>query len=423
MMDLMVFDAAAAEPSHQSLHSLDWLTFLLAGILTGFGPYVAIFLSSRHWTPGDIGLILTAGGIVGLASQVPGGELLDSVRSKRLPVAVGVGMVTLGALILALRPSFPLVLAAEVLQGMTGGFLGSAISAISLGLVGHAGLADRLGRNQRFAAAGGFTAAGLMGLLGYFISNQVIFLASAVLAIPTLVALSRIRAADIHFGRACGAPSGDYHPAQTPRIARGIVGTGNRLLIFAGCIVLFQFANASVLPLLGEAIGQDRRSSLVMSALIVVPQVVVALLAPWVGRRAESWGRRPLLLIGFGALPIRAMCFAVVSDPPLLAFIQVLDGITGAAVGVLTPLVIADITKGTGRFNLAQGIVGTCSGFGAALSTTASGLFAQSFGNAAGFSAVAVVALVAVVILWAFMPETKPADSVSGYGTAIPRRP
>src|SRR5438552_11406660 len=137
MMDLMVFDAATAVPSHQSLRNLDWLNFLLAGILTGFGPFVAIYLSSRHWTPGDIGLILTAGGIVGLASQVPGGELLDSVRSKRLPVAVGVAMVTLVALILALRPSFPLVLAAEVLQGMTGGFLGSAISPISLGLVGQ----------------------------------------------------------------------------------------------------------------------------------------------------------------------------------------------------------------------------------------------------------------------------------------------
>jgi MFS family permease len=159
-----------------------------------------------------------------------------------------------------------------------------------------------------------------------------------------------------------------------------------------------------------------------MSALIVVPQVVVALLAPWVGRRAESWGRRPLLLMGFGALPLRAMSFAVISDPGILVFIQVLDGITGAAVGVLTPLVIADITKGTGRYNLAQGIVGTCSGIGAALSTTASGMVAQSFGNAAGFSAVAVVALAAVVVLWAFMPETKPVGSVPGYGTAIPHR-
>jgi MFS family permease len=155
------------------------------------------------------------------------------------------------------------------------------------------------------------------------------------------------------------------------------------------------------LPYRRIKVWQDRRSALVMSALIVIPQVVVALLAQWVGRGADMWGHRPLLLMGFAALPIRAMSFALIRDPGLLAILQVLDGITGAAVGALTPFVIAVITKDTGRINLAQGIVGAFSGIGAALSTTATGLVAQSVGNAAGFVAVAAVALVAVAVLWA----------------------
>jgi len=131
------------------------------------------------------------------------------------------------------------------------------------------------------------------------------------------------------------------------------------------------------------------------------------MLAPWVGRTANTWGRRPLLLIGLGVVPIRSGLFALTTDPALLVVIQLLDGLTGAVLGVLTALVIADITKGTGRFNLAQGLVGTLSGVGAALSTSISGLIAERFGQMAGFLGVTTVGLIAVAIFWMFMPETR----------------
>jgi MFS family permease len=142
--------------------------------------------------------------------------------------------------------------------------------------------------------------------------------------------------------------------------------------------------------------------------LIVFPQILVALLAPWAGRTANIWGRRPLLLLGLGVVPIRSLAFATTTDPVLLVAVQALDGITGATLGVLTALVIADVTKGSGRFNLAQGAVGTLSGIGAALSTSISGFAVEAFGQTAGFLGVAAVALTSVAILWAFMPETKP---------------
>jgi MFS family permease len=182
------------------------------------------------------------------------------------------------------------------------------------------------------------------------------------------------------------------------------------LLTFAICLFLFQCANASMLPLAGEALAYrgGTNASFVISAMIIVPQILVVLAAPWVGREAQSWGRRPLLLIGFGALTVRGLLFALTSNPLLLVPIQLLDGVSGSTLGVLTALIIADLTKGTGRFNLAQGFVGTLSGVGATLSTTFLCLVAQHFGGAIGFVSIAAVALSAVLIVWFRMPETKP---------------
>jgi MFS family permease len=406
--------AGAAEviepsPSGASLRGLDGVNLLLAGALSGFGPYVAAFLAQQNWTQQNIGFVLTAGGFAGLLSQLPGGALLDAVRSKRVVVAVGAGMVATGALIIAIWPSFPLVLAALVLQGVTGGFLGLAITAISLGLVGHAALAERLGRNQRFASMGGVFAAGLMGFIAYFLSYRAIFIVAAALVLPLLFALGRIQPSDIHFGRASCIPNHEG-PGAPPRARLRSLWKTPGLLIFAGCVFLFQTANASMLPLAGETFAYSKAadSSLIVSALIMVPQIIVAIMAPWTGRRANMWGRRPLLLVGFAALPIRALVFACTTDPTFLIAAQVLDGVSGTMLGVLTALTVADLTSGSGRFNLAQGFVGTISGIGASLSTTLSGVVAGSFGRAAGFLGIAAVALVAVLLLWLLMPETHP---------------
>jgi MFS family permease len=406
-----VSNTIEASPSDASLRSLDAVNLLLAGALSGFGPYVAVFLAEQSWTQQNIGFVLTAAGFVGLLTQLPAGGLLDAVRSKRTAVALGAAMVAIAALIIAVRPSFPWVLAALALQAMTGGFLGLAVTAISLGLVGHHALGERLGRNQRFASTGGVLATGLMGLIGYFVSYRAIFLAAAALVLPLLFALGRIRRSDIHFGRSCGVP--DHHGSSAPpRAQHWSVWTNRNLLIFAACVFLFQLANASVLPLAGESLvyGKVAYSSLIVSALIIVPQVIVALMAPWAGRQAKIWGRRPLLLLGFTALPIRALLFAWTTDPMVLIAAQVLDGISGTMLGVLTALVVADLTKGTGRFNLGQGFVGTMSGVGASLSTTLSSLVAGSLGRAVGFLGIAAVALAAVLLLWSLMPETNPSN-------------
>ena len=401
----------SAVPPSASANStgLDGVNFFIAAMSAGFGPYVAAYLADQKWTPQEVGLVLSVSALAALLSQLPGGELVDITRSKRRLVALGSIIVAVSAIIIAVRPSAPVVFAGLILQGITGGLLGPAIASISLGIVGQSGLPDRLGRNQRFASIGGLITAGFMGLIAYFLSYRAIFALVAVLVVPLFVMLARIRPSEIHFGRACGAP--DHHTIDQPaRIKRKALWKNSVLLTFAAGLFLFQLANASILPLVGETLAyqRDRTSSLIVSALIILPQIVVAVAAPWVGKEAQSWGRRPLLLIGFVALLARAVLLAFVTDPLFLMGFQLLDGVSGAVVGVLTALVISDVTNGTGRFNLAQGSVGMASGIGAALSTALFGLVAAHFGRTVVFLSIAAVALLAVLLFFFFMPETRP---------------
>jgi len=399
-------DTQEATAPLASLHGLDWLNFFLAALLTGFGPFVAVYLADRGWTPASIGFVLTASGLAGLISQIPAGEIIDLATSRRALIGVAATAVTLALLIFAIRPDFPSVLTASLLQGVAGSLLGPAVAAVSLGLVGHDALAERLGRNQRFASVGSLAAAAVLGVAGYLLSNQAIFLISAALWVPLLGALIRIRPTDIHFGRSCGAP--DHHAKDPPRLGRTALLKDRRLVTFAACLFLFQLANASLLPQIGQSLvqAQGHSSSLIMSAMIVGPQIIVALLAPWAGRTAASWGRRPLLIVGLAAVPIRSALFSLMPAPGLLIAIQMLDGLSGATLGVLTALVIADLTSGTGRFNLAQGLVGALSGIGASLSTSISGVVVERFGQTAGFLGVTAVGLLAVAVVVAFMPQT-----------------
>ena len=140
-------------------------------------------------------------------------------------------------------------------------------------------------------------------------------------------------------------------------------------------------------------------ATVLIAACIVVPQLVVALVSPWVGRSAQRYGRRPLLLLGFAAVPLRAVLFATVTDPYLLVAVQLLDGITAAAIGVMVPFIVADITRGTGRFNLSLGIVGTATGIGASLSTTLAGYVSDQFGSQVAFLGLAGIAATGLALV------------------------
>jgi MFS family permease len=393
--------------SRQSRYGLDWMNFFLADVQTGFGTFVAFYLARLGWSERSVGLALTIGGIAGVLSQIPGGALADAVRWKRGLVAVGIAMIGVAALTLALTPSYWLVMLASLLQGATAGIVTPAIGAISLGLVGRRDMSLRTGRNFRYAAGGHAATAALMGVVGAYFAMSSIFIAAAILCIPALIALAIIRPDEIDYARARNAARGE-HANKVLRVIDLL--KNHRLVLFTAALVLFQLADASMLPLIGEGVAATipTASSLWMSGLIIVPQIVVAVFAPWVGYHSEKRGRKPLLLIGFAVEPLRAALLAFTSNYAFLVVAQLLSGISGAVIGVLTVLVIADLTAGTGRFNLAQGAVGAAIGIAASISTLATGMLFQGIGRGGGFIAIAAVAGAATALIWMFVTETKP---------------
>ncbi|UPJ60787.1 MFS transporter [Bradyrhizobium sp. 192] len=399
--------ARSPAPSRQSLRGLDWFIFFLADVQTGFGPFIAVYLTTQKWTQVEIGLVLSIGGIVALIGQMPGGAIIDAAKSERLVAGLAIAAIGCCALAYAAMPIFPVVMAAATLHAAASCVLGPAIAAISLGLVGPFAIGERLGRNARFASLGSGVAAAVMGTVGYLLSSRAVFLVTFLLAIPTLIALSRIREQEVDIARCHG---------EMPREAADRGDTNiwhlirqRPLIVFALSVLLLQLANAAMMPLMASAVTarSAQWATVLVAFCIVVPQAIVALLSPTVGRKAQAWGRRPLLLIGFGALMIRGLLFATVRDPYLLVAVQVFDGITAAVFAVMIPLIVADVAFGSGHFNLAQGIVGTATGIGAALSTALGGYVSDKFGNATAFIGLSGVAATGLLLILFVMPETR----------------
>jgi MFS family permease len=400
-------EPARKPPSPQSLRGLDWFIFFLADVQTGFGPFVAVYLTTQKWTQVEIGLVLSIGGVVALLGQMPGGAIVDAARSERLVAGLAVATIGACALGYAAWPIFPVVVAAATLHAMASCVLGPAIAAISLGLVGPLAIGERLGRNARYASLGNGVAAAVMGTAGYLLSSRSVFLVTFILAIPTLLALKSIREWDIDAARAHGAVPRDVPDADATSVMKLV--RQRPLLIFAGCVLLLQLANAAMLPIMAGVVTarSSQWAPALIAACIIVPQAIVALTSPSVGRKAQLWGRRPLLLLGFAALAIRGVLFATVSDPYLLVAAQVFDGVTAAVFSVMIPLVIADIAFGSGHFSLAQGIVGTATGIGASLSTVLAGYVTDRFGSSVAFLGLAAVAAMGLAMIWLVMPETR----------------
>ncbi|HEY3916286.1 MAG TPA: MFS transporter [Stellaceae bacterium] len=414
-------DEDEAAPRNESQRGLDWLNFFIADVQTAFGPFIAVYLIANGWSQGMIGVLLTVGALTGIASDLPGGAIVDAVARKRRLIAIALAMIAAGALIFAFFANPVMIFIAEILHGATAGIIRPAEVAIGLGLVGHRALSTRLGRNQRYQSFGNAATAAAMGVLGQLIAKSATFLFAAALCLPAAYALTRIHPADIDYARARAA-----RDRRKPReAARWRDLAKNRvLLVFVGALVLFQLANASLTPLAVERLGQQHQSQseLFTAALVIVPQLVTALLAAWIARRAQDWGRKPLLLAGFGVLPLRAVLFVLASGPWSIVAIQVTDGISAAVIGILTPLLICDVTRGSGRYNFAQGVAGTAQGIGGAVSTVAIGFLAQGFGYAAGFLALAAIGAAGLAVILCFLPETMPGEFRAGRSRTSPAR-
>ncbi len=400
---------------HGAGRTLDALNFFLADVRDGLGPYLAIYLlavrgPAHGWNEATVGMVLTIAGIVGLVSQTPAGGLIDRSRNKPAIVIVAALLVTLTSVSLPFVHGFGMVTATQSLAAVAGVVFAPAISAITLGLFGPKLFSKRVGRNEAFNHAGNAVSAALAGALAWKFGPVVVFWLMGALTVASVAAALRIRNGDIDNAVARGLDCEPDENCDQPGGWRVLV-ENRPLLLFAAIAFLFHLANAAMLTsvsqLLAKTVGKDSATSLT-AACIVAAQLVMVPVAVIVGRNVDSWGRKPLFLVAFGVLAARGALYTLSNDAWWLVGVQALDGVGAGVFGALFPVVIADLTKGSGRFNVAQGAVATAQGLGAALSATLAGTIIVGAGYAVSFLTLAAIAAVGLALYAMAMPETKP---------------
>lgn len=409
---------ADARPIHAG-YGLDGLNLFVANIQTGFGPFIAVFLTSQGWTQTAVGFALSIGTVTAMVSQVPAGALVDALPHKTMVALFSVLAFAASALLFALWPTPLSIYLAEILHGFSSCTLAPSIAALSLVIAGASSMGARLGRNARFASIGNGVGALLMGACGYYLPERFVFFLTAGLTVPalgSLIPLARFEAVAPPVRPASAVPASK----RSRRAAVRHLLSDRRLLMFALSSALFTLGNAALLPLASSALTKRAtgEANLFIAACIVFPQILVALLSPTVGRVADKYGRRVLVIVAFAALAIRASLLGWITQPALVVAIQAFDGIAGACFGVMVPLVTSDIAGRSGHFNLCLGLVGFAIGIGATVSTTLAGSISDHFGDASAFHALAIVGVLGTVLVWRALPETRPLGTGDG-GTAI----
>jgi predicted MFS family arabinose efflux permease len=400
-----------AVPSRQSLRALDSLNFFLADVRDGLGPYLAIYLiavrgPTHGWDEATVGSVITIAGLVGLVAQTPAGALIDRCRNRRAIVIVAALAVTLSSVALPFVNGFALITATQAVAALAAAVFAPAIAAITLGLMGPRLFTGRIGRNEAFNHAGNATAAGVAALLAWSFGPEVVFWLMGVLAVLSVLATTRIKPEEVDDDLARGL-AGD---GRSPAGALATLLTNRPLLTFAITAFTFHLANAAMLTsvsqLLTRVVGKDSATSLV-ALCILAAQVVMVPIAILVGRKADRWGRKPIFLVAFAVLALRGVLYTVSDNAMWLLTVQALDGIGAGIYGALFPVLIADLTRGSGRFNVAQGAVATVQGLGAALSASLAGLIIVTEGYSVAFLTLAAFAAIGFVLYACAMPETK----------------
>lgn len=399
---------------------LDALNFFLADVRDGLGPYLAIYLlTERQWDQASIGLVMSVAGIAGIVAQTPAGALIDRSRAKRALIVAAAVIVTCACLLLPLLERFELVAATQALAATAGAVFAPAIAAVTLGIVGPKAFAKRTGRNEAFNHAGNAVAAAIAGATAYFFGPVVVFWLLAAMAIASITATLSIPAGAIDNEMARGLDGGSTGPNHPPS-GFEVLLTCRPLLIFAVSTVVFHFANAAMLPLVGQKLALINRNlgTSLMSVCIIAAQAIMVPVAILVGRKADVWGRKPLFTAALAVLALRGALYPVSDNPYWLVGVQLLDGVGAGIFGALFPLVVADLTRGTGHFNVSQGAIATATGIGAALSAAAAGTIVVAAGYDAAFLFLAAVAAVGLIGFAILMPETLPGRQERDAATA-----
>ncbi len=393
--------------------ALDALNFFLADVRDGLGPYLAIYLlTEQKWDEASIGAVMSVAALAGIAAQTPAGALIDRSTAKRALMVCAAILVTLASLVLPLIRGFELVAATQAIAAAAGAIFAPAIAAVTLGIVGPRAFARRTGRNEAFNHAGNAVAAALAGVTAYWFGPIVVFWLLAAMATASIFATLAIPAGaiDHHIARGLDEATARDGPAGNRPSGFQVLLTCRPLLIFAVATVAFHFSNAAMLPLVGQKLALVNRElgTTLMSVCIVAAQMVMVPVAMLVGHKADVWGRKPIFAAALAVLILRGALYPFSDNPYWLVSVQLLDGVGAGIFGALFPLVVADLTRGTGHFNVSQGAIATAAGLGGALSTAVAGLIVVKAGYSAAFLFLAGVAGTGLIGFCAMMPETLP---------------
>jgi len=393
--------------------ALDALNFFLADVRDGLGPYLAIYLlTEQKWDQARIGVVMSIAALAGIIAQTPAGALIDRSTAKRGLMVAAAMVVTLSCLALPFIHRFEMVAATQALAACAGAIFAPAVAAVTLGIVGPKAFAKRIGRNEAFNHAGNATAAAIAGATAYFCGPIVVFWLLAAMAVASVAATLAIPAdaIDDHLARGLndGADRNAGHDDQPSGLQ--VLLTCKPLLIFAGATVLFHFSNAAMLPLVGQKLALVNRDlgTTLMSVCIIAAQLVMVPVAMLVGRKADTWGRKPIFTVALAVLALRGALYPLSDNSYWLVSVQLLDGVGAGIFGALFPLVVADLTRGTGRFNVSQGAIATAAGLGGALSAATAGFIVVAAGYNTAFLFLAAVAAAGLALFVAMMPETGP---------------
>lgn len=392
----------------RTARGLDLLAFSLADVRDGLGPYLSIYLLlTHHWDQASIGFVMAVGGMAGVVAQTPVGALVDRTSAKRALVIVGAVAVAVTAMAMPLLPGFYTISLLQAVNGIAGSIFSPAIAAMTLGIVGPRLFTRRIGRNESFRHAGTATAAAAAGGLAYFFGPVVVFWLLAAMGVVSVVATLRIPrdAIDDELARGLDGTTGSEHARPS---GFAVLLRNRGLMIFALAMFIFHLANAALLPLVGQklALHDKEVGTALMSACIVAAQVVMVPVAYIVGTKADAWGRKPIFLVAFAVLTTRAFLYPLWDNSCWLVGVQLLDGVGAGIFGALFPIVVQDLTHGTGRFNVSLGAATTVWGIGASLSNFVAGGLVVAVGYSAAFMSLGIVAGAGFVLYLLAMPET-----------------
>jgi predicted MFS family arabinose efflux permease len=384
--------------------ALNALNFFMADVRDGLGPFLGVYLQSEKWSPSQIGLVMTIGGLVGVAATAPLGALVDRIRAKRALIVVSAVAIVLASIIVVFAPGFIVTAVSQSISGIAGAAIVPAIAGITLGLVKQSGYAHQTGRNEAFNHAGNVVAAILAGFFGYIFGIGAVFGVMAMMAAASVVATCFIDPKKIDHRAARGLSEQESEAAS----GWSTLVRSKPLLILAATLLLFHLGNGAMLPLLGQALVANGAGdpSAFTGATVVVAQLTMVPMAILAARLAETRGYWIVFVLALVALPIRGVIAAVVTGPLGLGPVQMLDGVGAGLLGVAVPGLVARILAGTGHVNAGLGAVMTMQGAGAALSPALGGYVAEKLGYPASFLVLGAVAVVALVLWMVAQPMT-----------------